>query len=118
MFSQAQVAPGTTAAGYLLFECPEDLDDVTRLELRLTPRDGRAAPLTLFILIGLGAGDLKLEVALLDGASGVTVERFSTDGAIVAGGVMGASMGIDDMIASAAGKVSDRVVTYGVASGH
>lgn len=66
-----------------------------------------------FILIGLGAGDLKLNVALSDAQSGDEVEAFSTDGAIVAGGVIGASMGVEDMVNSAAREIAKRVAAYG-----
>ncbi len=66
-----------------------------------------------FILIGLGAGDLKLEVNLTDAASGSSLEQFTTDGAIAAGGLVGASMGMEDMIESAAAKVAERLARYG-----
>jgi len=66
-----------------------------------------------FILIGLSPGDLKLKVALIDARTGVTLESFTTDGAIVAGGLAGASMGIEDMINSAAAKIAERVAIYG-----
>lgn len=65
-----------------------------------------------FILIGLGAGDLELNVALIDAQSGAVLEQFSTDGAIVAGGIIGASMGMEDMVDSAAQKIAERIVTY------
>jgi hypothetical protein len=65
-----------------------------------------------FILIGLGAGDLKLEVTLIDAQSGAVLEEFSTDGAIVAGGLAGASMGMEDMVNSAAQKIAERVAAY------
>ena len=66
-----------------------------------------------FILIGLGGGGLQLEVLLVDGATGQTVEQFSTSGSIVAGGVIGASMGIDDMIKSATKEAANRIARYG-----
>src|SRR5262245_33668764 len=66
-----------------------------------------------FLLIGLSPGDLKLRVTVIDAQSGATLESFSTDGAIVAGGVAGASMGIEDMINSAAEKIAERVAAYG-----
>ncbi len=69
-----------------------------------------------FILIGLGAGKLELDVAFMNAATGETIEQFSTSGEIMAGGVMGASMGIDDMINSAAKKIVDRLVRYGSTS--
>lgn len=70
-----------------------------------------------FILIGLGAGDLELDVLLVDGAGGATLEQFSTDGAIVAGGIAGATMGPEDMIESAAEKVAERVAKFGAPGG-
>jgi Domain of unknown function (DUF4410) len=66
-----------------------------------------------FILIGLGAGSLELEVTLQDGATEELLEQFSTSGEIMAGGVKGASMGIDDMINSAAKKIAQRIARYG-----
>lgn len=69
-----------------------------------------------FILIGLGAGDLKLEVTVVDAASDSELEKFATDGAIIAGGVMGATMGMEDMIKSAAMKIAERVAAYGSGS--
>ena len=66
-----------------------------------------------FILIGLGAGSLELEVTLMDGMTGETLEQFSTSGAIMAGGVAGASMGIEDMVNSVAKRVVERLVRYG-----
>ncbi len=69
-----------------------------------------------FILIGLGAGKLELEVAFVNAATGETLEQFSTSGEIMAGGLMGASMGIEDMINSAAKKIVERLVRYGPAS--
>ncbi len=69
-----------------------------------------------FILIGLGAGKLELEVAFVNGATGETIEQFSTSGEIMAGGVMGASMDIDDMINSAAKKIVKRLIRYGSTS--
>lgn len=65
-----------------------------------------------FMLIGLGAGDLKLDVEFVEAESGVVLEQFSTDGAIVAGGLIGASMGMEDMVDSAAQKIAERIVTY------
>ncbi len=69
-----------------------------------------------FILIGLGAGNLQLEVAFMDAATGETLEQFSTSGKIIAGGVIGASMGIDDMINSAAQKIVEHLTRYGASS--
>jgi hypothetical protein len=69
-----------------------------------------------FILIGLGPGKLELEVAFVNAGTGETIEQFSTSGEIVAGGVMGASMGIEDMINSAAKKIVERLVPYGSGS--
>jgi len=66
-----------------------------------------------FILIGLGAGKLELEVAFVNAATGETIEQFSTSGEIMAGGLMGASMDIEDMINSAAKKIVQRLVRYG-----
>jgi len=66
-----------------------------------------------FILIGLGAGTLELEVAFTNGATGETIEKFSTSGEIMAGGIVGASMGIEDMINSAAKQIVQRLVRYG-----
>ena len=70
-----------------------------------------------FLLIGLGAGKLELEVALVNGDTGETVERFSTSGSIVAGGVAGATMGIDNMVNSAARKIVERLAPYGSGGG-
>lgn len=69
-----------------------------------------------FILIGLGAGKLELEVAFKNAGTGEIIEQFSTSGEIMAGGVMGASMGIDDMINSASKKIIERLVRYGSTS--
>ena len=69
-----------------------------------------------FILIGLGAGKLELEVAFINAATGETLEQFSTSGEIMAGGVLGASMGIEDMINSAAKKIVERLIPYGSTS--
>lgn len=69
-----------------------------------------------FILIGLGAGNLQLEVAFIDAATGETLEQFSTSGKIIAGGVVGASMGIDNVIDSAAKKIVERLSRYGATS--
>jgi len=66
-----------------------------------------------FILIGVGAGSLQLEVALVNAATGETLEEFSTSGKIMAGGVLGASMGIEDMIDSATKKIVERIARYG-----
>lgn len=66
-----------------------------------------------FMLIGLGAGKLELDVVFVNAATGETVERFSTSGEIMAGGIMGASMGIEDMINSAAKKIVQHLVRYG-----
>lgn len=70
-----------------------------------------------FILIGLGAGALELDVTFVNGGTGEIMEQFSTSGSIVAGGVAGASMGIDDMINSAAGKIVERLAIYGPGGG-
>lgn len=66
-----------------------------------------------FILIGLGSGKLELEITLVNGGTGETLEQFSTSGSLVAGGISGATMGIEDMIKSAAKKVVERLVPYG-----
>jgi len=66
-----------------------------------------------FILIGLGAGKLEIDVAFVNASTGETLEQFSTSGEIMAGGLMGASMGIEDMINSAAKKIVERLVRYG-----
>lgn len=66
-----------------------------------------------FILIGLGAGGLELDVTFVNGGTGEEIEQFSTSGSIVAGGVAGASMGIENMINSAADKIVERLAVYG-----
>ncbi len=66
-----------------------------------------------FVLIGLGAGKLELEVMFVNAATGETIEHFSTSGEIMAGGLMGASMGIEDMINSASKKIVQRLSRYG-----
>jgi hypothetical protein len=65
-----------------------------------------------FLIIGMGAGDLKLDVTFLEGQNQTVLERFSTDGAIVAGGVAGASMGMEDMIESASEKIVEHVNVF------
>ena len=65
-----------------------------------------------FLLIGLSPGDLQLELELRDAQGGITLEEFATSGEIIAGGVMGASMGIDDMIDSAVSKACERIDRY------
>ncbi len=66
-----------------------------------------------FILIGLGAGRLELDVRLVDSATDQTIEQFSTSGSVMAGGYAGATMGIGDMIDAAVKKVAERVAKYG-----
>lgn len=70
-----------------------------------------------FLIIGMGAGDLKLDVTFLEGQNQTVLERFSTDGAIVAGGVAGASMGMEDMIESASEKIVEHVNVFVPAAG-
>jgi hypothetical protein len=49
----------------------------------------------------------------VDAVTGQTIEQFSTSGEIMAGGLMGAMMGMEDMINSATGKIVPRIVKYG-----
>lgn len=66
-----------------------------------------------FILIGLGAGKLELDVTFINAGTGETLEQFSTSGEIMAGGLAGATMGIEDMIKSASKKIAERLIRYG-----
>ncbi len=63
-----------------------------------------------FILIGLGAGKLELDVSFINAFTGETIEQFTTSGEVMAGGFAGATMGIEDMINSAAKKIVERLV--------
>jgi hypothetical protein len=59
------------------------------------------------MLIGLGAGDLVLDVELVDAEKNLTIEQFSTSGAIIAGGLVGAMMD----------EIADRIAKYGAGGG-